>query len=97
MRHGPEIRERVIEAHLVMRVRAAGGVAYKFTSPARRSVPDRIVIFPRRIVFVEVKRPGGTLTLAQAREHERLRALGCDVRMIDSRVAIDRFIAEIKS
>lgn len=36
--------ERDIEKHLVTKVKAAGGVAYKFTSPQRRSVPDRIVL-----------------------------------------------------
>jgi hypothetical protein len=88
--------ERVIEVHLVQRVREAGGIAYKFASPARRSVPDRLVIFPcGRLCFVEVKRPGGTLTHAQAREHTRLRALGCDVRVIDSRAAIEAFILEV--
>jgi hypothetical protein len=37
-------RERDVEAHLVKRVKEAGGIAYKFTSPQRRSVPDRLVL-----------------------------------------------------
>jgi hypothetical protein len=36
--------EKDIEAHLVARVKAKGGIAYKFTSPQRRSVPDRLVL-----------------------------------------------------
>lgn len=36
--------EKTIEAHLVKRVKERGGVAYKFTSPQRRSVPDRLVL-----------------------------------------------------
>ncbi|HEM7801995.1 TPA: VRR-NUC domain-containing protein [Burkholderia cenocepacia] len=87
--------EKTVETYLVDRVRAAGGDAYKFTSPARVSVPDRIVVFPpARIYFVELKRPGGKLTRGQEREHERLRALGCDVRVIDSREAVDAFVRE---
>ncbi|MCA8214513.1 hypothetical protein LGN20_11430 [Burkholderia cepacia] len=87
--------EKTVEAYLVDRVRAAGGDAYKFSSPARVSVPDRIVIFPpARIYFVELKRPGGVVTKGQLREHERLRALGCDVRVIDSREAVDAFVRE---
>ena len=35
-------RESIIEKHLAAAVKAAGGVAYKFVSPGRRSVPDRI-------------------------------------------------------
>ncbi|MBJ9686827.1 VRR-NUC domain-containing protein [Burkholderia vietnamiensis] len=87
--------EKTVETYLVDRVRAAGGDAYKFSSPARVSVPDRIVIFPpARVYFVELKRPGGKPTRGQVREHERLRALGCDVRVIDSREAVDAFVRE---
>ncbi|WP_334029022.1 hypothetical protein [Burkholderia orbicola] len=87
--------EKTVETYLVDRVRAAGGDAYKFSSPARVSVPDRIVIFPpARIYFVELKRPGGVVTKGQLREHERLRALGCDVRVIDSREGVDAFVQE---
>ncbi len=89
--------EKTVETYLVDRVRAAGGDAYKFTSPARVSVPDRIVVFPpARIYFVELKRPGGKLTRGQEREHERLRALGCDVRVIDSREAVDTFVQKVR-
>ncbi|MDI9684283.1 hypothetical protein [Burkholderia cenocepacia] len=88
--------EKTVETYLVDRVRAAGGDAYKFTSPARVSVPDRIVVFPpARIYFVELKRPGGKLTRGQEREHARLRALGCDVRTLDSREAVDAFVREV--
>jgi len=38
--------ERVIEAYLVQKVKELGGIAYKFTSPQRRSVPDRLCLFP---------------------------------------------------
>jgi hypothetical protein len=38
------VLEKQIEAYLVKRVKEAGGIAYKFTSPQRRSVPDRLVL-----------------------------------------------------
>ncbi|USS45109.1 hypothetical protein NFI99_26325 [Burkholderia glumae] len=89
--------EKTVEAYLVERVRALGGTAYKFTSPARASVPDRIVILPPgRIYFVELKRPGGKLTRGQEREHEHLRRLGADVRMLDSREAVDTFVQKVR-
>ncbi len=88
--------EKTVETYLAGRVRAVGGEAYKFTSPARASVPDRIVVLPSgRIWFVELKRPGGKPTRAQEREHARLRALGCDVRLLDSKLAVDTFLQEI--
>lgn len=82
--------EREIEAHLVRRVKEAGGTAYKFTSPQRRSVPDRLVLMPGgRALFVECKRPGAKPTPAQAREHDRLRALGFTVEVVDTKDKVE--------
>lgn len=90
--------EKTVEAYLVERVRALGGTAYKFTSPARANVPDRIVILPPgRIYFVELKRPGGKLTCGQEREHEHLRRLGADVRTLDSIGAINAFLNGVQA
>ncbi|QTP33518.1 hypothetical protein B7759_02112 [Burkholderia glumae] len=90
--------EKTVEAYLVERVRALGGEPYKFTSPARASVPDRIVVLPPgRVYFIEVKRPGGKLTRGQEREHEHLRRLGADVRVLDSIGAINAFVNEVQA
>ena len=62
--------EKQIEQALVRRVKTLRGMAEKFVSPNRRSVPDRLVTLPEgRIIFVECKRPGGKVTEAQARDH----------------------------
>lgn len=75
--------ETTIERALVRTVVRQGGAAYKFTSPARRGVPDRLVVLPGgRIVFVEVKAPGGRLSKLQEIEIARLRGLGCEVRIV---------------
>ena len=77
--------EKVIEAAFVKRVKALGGMAEKFTSPNKRSVPDRIVTLPGGvIIFVELKAPGKLPKELQQRDHDIRRALGCDVRVIDS-------------
>lgn len=84
--------EKQIEVLFIKRVKALGGLCEKFTSPGRAAVPDRIVTLPgNRIIFVELKRPGGTPTELQLRDHARRRALGCDVRVIDSKEQIDAF------
>lgn len=58
--------EKSIEAHLVKRVKALGGVAYKFVSPAHRGVADRVVCLPDGSTwFVELKAPGGRLSPLQ--------------------------------
>jgi len=77
--------ERDIEKKFVAHVKSLGGTAEKFTSPARRSVPDRIVTLPGgRIIFLELKATGKEATEQQAKDHKRRRDLGCDVRVINS-------------
>lgn len=86
------ILEKHIEAAFVARVKALGGMAEKFTSPARRSVPDRLVTLPGgRIVFAEIKNVGKKPTLAQQADHARRRALGCEVVVIDTMEAANAF------
>jgi hypothetical protein len=68
--------EKDIEARLVKLVKKHGGVAYKFNSVNNRSVPDRICILSRKTFFVEVKRPGKTLTDNQALKIKEIRAAG---------------------
>ena len=90
------MRERNIETYLRDQVRKAGGAAMKWVSPGNSGVPDRIVIMPGgRIVFVELKAPGRKPTQLQLVQHERLRALGCDVRVIDSREGVDGLVREL--
>lgn len=77
--------EKDVEQALVRRVKQLGGIADKFTSPGKRSVPDRLVTLPDgRIVFVELKRPGQKPTAKQQKDHDQRRKLGCDVRVIDN-------------
>lgn len=82
--------EKTIEKKLCQRVKALGGECEKFTSPGRRSVPDRLVTLPGGIiVFVELKAPGKKPTDNQSRDHARRRSLGCTVLVIDSQEGID--------
>lgn len=84
--------EKTIEAALVKRVKALGGMCEKFTSPSKRSVPDRLVTLPGgRVIFVELKAPGKKPTAKQEFDHQRRRDLGCDVRVIDDMGQVDVF------
>ena len=100
--------EKTIEAYLVREVAKIGGVAEKFTSPNRRSVPDRIVWFPMydqtgrklsrdfgHVVLVELKAPGKKATDAQLRDHEKRRAMGFRVDVIDTKQGVDEFIRSV--
>lgn len=87
------MREVRIERALREAVAEAGGIAYKFTSPGRPGVPDRIVLLPGRPVqFVEVKRPGGKATPAQEREHARIAAMGYEVRVVSTLAEVAAFM-----
>ena len=79
------MRESQLEQKLVSHITKLGGIAYKFSSPNRRSVPDRLCVMPNgRVFFVELKTKGKTPTALQQHEHETLRALGHTVLVIDN-------------
>lgn len=90
------MRESTIEKRLRKGIEALGGLCEKFTSPGRRSVPDRLVSLPGgRIVFVELKAPKKEPTPLQAKDHARRRALGFDVRVINTIEKVENFLEEI--
>jgi hypothetical protein len=58
--------EKEIEKYFVWTVESAGGRAYKFTSPGRKGVADRIACLPDGSTwFVELKTKGGRLSPLQ--------------------------------
>ena len=75
--------EKQIEAKVCDYAKERGMSVYKFTSPARSAVPDRLFIYNGRLFFVEIKRGGQKPTAAQEREHERLRQQKINVFVID--------------
>lgn len=91
------MREIVIENYLRDQVKKTGGRAYKFTSSAYRSIPDRMCVFPHGIiVFVEVKAPGRKPTIKQWAEIEFLRLLKQHVVVLDSRPKVDALLKWVK-
>jgi hypothetical protein len=86
------VRESAIEHHLVVRVRKIGGECFKFTSPGRLGVPDRIVVLPGgEVIWIELKAWLGTLSPVQVRMHARLLALEQDVQVFRSVDQIDKY------
>ena len=77
--------EKEIEAKVCEYARSKGVLAYKFTSPARAAVPDRLFIAQDgRMWFCEFKAAGKKPTPAQEREHTRLREQKVNVFVIDN-------------
>lgn len=103
------VRESAIEKYLVKRVKELGGEVRKVTWPGRRGAPDRVVMLPERpelacsmvmtvesapqTIWVELKAPGKKAEPHQLREHERMRAMGQRVEVIDSKEGVDRLLA----
>ncbi len=85
--------EKMIEAFLVKRVEARGGMCLKQEWINTRGAPDRLVILPRgEMVMVELKQKGVAPEPHQERMHARLKALGVRVVVLDSIEAVEDFI-----
>lgn len=97
------MRECTIEQYGVAMFKAQGDIPYKFTSPGRRNVPDRLrlraippehqAIVARYVQFIEFKATGEAPTAAQEREHARLRKLGFRVEVVDSMAGVNALAA----
>jgi hypothetical protein len=99
------MRERDIERELVRRVTDVGGIVRKVQWIGHRGAPDRLVLLPPlehynskiikiipQLYFPELKAPGEKPEPHQKREHDRLRAFGLNVPIIDSFDDIDRLM-----
>ncbi len=90
--------EKQIEAYLVKQIKLLGGVAYKFTSPQRRAVPDRLCILPTGMcIFVECKALNGQPTKAQVQEIKKLVELNHIVKVVNSYDFVDKLVVDIKT
>lgn len=95
-----ELRESDIEKYLVAQVLALRGEVRKLRWIGRNSAPDRVVMLPGAVcIWVELKVPGGLAVFpknaheeAQHREHERMRAVGQRVEVIDSHAGVNRLL-----
>jgi hypothetical protein len=92
------MRERDIEDYLVKRVTAMGGEVRKVKWIGRRGAPDRLVMLEHPdhetiiTAWVELKAPGEKPKPHQAREHERMRAMGQRVEVIDSLAGVEELL-----
>lgn len=86
------MRERVIERYLVQEVKKLGGRAVKLTSSNNRGLPDRLIILPGFIGFIELKAPGRTPTDLQRNWILFIKSCGHAALVIDSRPRVDAFI-----
>jgi hypothetical protein len=77
--------EKTIERKVRIYAKTLGIHCFKYTTPARRSAPDRICFTSNgRVFFLELKAKGNKPTKAQALEHDFYRSLGFYVFWCDN-------------
>lgn len=93
------LTEAALEKYSKKECKKAGIANYKFTSPAKRGVPDQLWIFCSRVVFVELKTPAKTGRLSPLQIHELniLIEQGAEIYVIDEYEQIDELIELIRS
>ena len=88
------MREARIEKYLRDQVKLAGGKERKCVWPGTNGCPDRIVLWPGRLDWVELKRPETPDAEAhQLRRHAELRDAGQTVFVLPTKEDVDRYIA----
>lgn len=90
--------ESAVELRLKREVEKLGCECWKFTSPGRRGVPDRVIlIYPKITEWVETKRPKGTPEPLQIWQHKQIIKKGWErVWIIDTYELVDEFIEYLK-
>lgn len=85
--------ERDVEARLVRGVRKLGGRCWKWVSPGRNGVPDRIVLLPYGVVaFVELKDDEGVVSKMQDLTIREIRGLGHEAFVVRGADGVDAFL-----
>ena len=81
--------ESQVEQYLVRSLSSIQGLAWKFTSPGKAGVPDRLVLFKGHAFFVELKRPGGKPRALQKAIVKQIRHAGIKVYCISKKEQVD--------
>jgi hypothetical protein len=90
------MREKIIENHFVWAVERIGGKTYKFTSPGRKGVADRIACLPDGSTwFVELKTKGGRLSVLQKMFMSDMALLKQNYACLWTKEQIDLFITTL--
>lgn len=88
--------EKLVERRLVELVKINNGMCIKLLCDQLIGLPDRLCLFPgHKIVFVELKTTGRKPKRIQTFMHNKLRALGFRVEVIDTVEGVNKFVEGI--
>ena len=86
-------KEVSVEDHLREQVQRAGGFCIKLPADLAAGIPDRLVILPNYVLFVELKRPfRGRVSVTQKWWHDRLRDMGHYSAIIRTKAEVDELM-----
>ena len=89
--------EKYLERKLVEAVKKKGGLCLKLLSDYITGLPDRLCLFPnKKLIFVELKSTGVKPRKIQVFIHNKIKALGFRVEVVDSIDAINSLITSIE-
>lgn len=101
--------EGIIQTYAQEQLKKRGCLVRKISYEGRRGCPDLLVLVPLlsgfdwcrweiepRTLFLEIKKDEQTKPdQHQQREHERMQAVGADVRTIGSKAQVDSLLSEL--
>ncbi len=88
------MNESEVERHFVWTVERLGGKTYKFTSPGRKGVADRIACLPDGSTwFVELKTKGGRLSKLQMLFAKEITSVNQKYACLWTKEQVDEFAA----
>lgn len=87
--------EKLLERKLSVAVQKLGGISIKLVATYLVGLPDRLCLLPEgRMFFAEIKTTGEKPRKIQTIVHNKLRALGFLVVVIDSTEALNQLIKD---
>ena len=89
------MREKTVENALVRQCKRIGALCIKLVPDYMAGLPDRMILFNGRCVFVELKAPGKTSRPIQRHVQEMIMAQGFDVFELDSVERVDAFMRSL--
>lgn len=90
--------EKLLERKLTKAIQYAGGMSIKLSAQYFTGLPDRMILLPEGIIFfAEIKTTGKKPTKLQSIVHDKIRALGFKVLIVDCSEDIDLIVTNIKN
>ena len=89
-------KEANLEAYLIRKVCDLGGKCFKFHSPGSAGMPDRLIVLPGVIAFMELKRLGEKPSDLQAKRIADLRKLRANAYWASTVGMVDTALLELE-